>query len=109
MSSSMMHTHTRQSATRPMVATDVVFLASVVGFIISFFHWYGVSSAAGSITLNGWHDWGVAAAILFAVGALYSVRFNLNFSRDCVNGQVPIYSRSKSNVKQGLCPKPANH
>jgi len=56
-----------------MVATDVVFLASVVGFIMSFFHWYGVSSAGGSITLNGWHGWGVAAAILFAIGALYSL------------------------------------
>jgi cation transport ATPase len=73
MSSSMMHTHTRQSATHPMVATDVVILASVVGFILTFFHWYGVSSAAGSITLNGWHGWGIPAAILFAVGALFSL------------------------------------
>lgn len=74
MSSSMMHTHTRQSATHPMVATDVVILASVVGFILTFFHWYGVSSAAGgSITLNGWHGWGIPVAILFAAGALFSL------------------------------------
>jgi hypothetical protein len=57
-----------------MVATDIVILASVVGFILTFFHWYGVTSSAGvSMTLNGWHGWGVAAAILFAIGALYSL------------------------------------
>ena len=57
-----------------MVATDLVFLASAVGFILSFFHWYGVSSAAGvSMTLNGWHGWGIPTAILFAVGALFSL------------------------------------
>lgn len=72
--SSMSHMHTRQSTTHPMVATDVVFLASVVGFVLSFFNWYGVSSAAGgSMTLNGWHGWGIATAILFAVGALFSL------------------------------------
>ncbi|HVA88275.1 MAG TPA: hypothetical protein VNL71_00390 [Chloroflexota bacterium] len=75
MSSSMMHSqaHTRQSATHPMVATDVVILASVVGFILSFFHWYGVSNAGGSITMNGWHGWGVVTSILFLVGALLSI------------------------------------
>ncbi|HXT38342.1 MAG TPA: hypothetical protein VN837_22420 [Chloroflexota bacterium] len=75
MSSSMMHTqtHVRQSATHPMVATDIVILASVVGFILTFFHWYGVSSAAGSITMNGWHGWGVVTGILFAVGALLAI------------------------------------
>lgn len=75
MSSSMMHTHTRirQDATHPMVATDVVILASVVGFILTFFHWYGVSGPGVSLTMNGWHGWGIAAGILFAVGALLAI------------------------------------
>ena len=82
MSSSMTHTHARQSATHPMVATDVVILASVVGFILSFFHWYGVSSAAGgSMTMNGWHGWGIPTAILFLVGALFALGRTMGLTR----------------------------
>jgi len=52
----------------------LVILAAGVGVIASFVNWYGVSSAAGgSLDLNGWHGWGVLAAILFIVAGVISV------------------------------------
>lgn len=73
MNSSMIHVRSRQTATRPLVATDVVILAAAVGFILSFFRWYGVSSAGFSSTVNGWHGWGIPVAILFLIGGLLAI------------------------------------
>jgi len=82
MSSSMMHSqsHTRQTATNPMVATDVVILATVVGFILTFFAWYSVSSATFSSTVDGWHNWGIPVGIIFAVGGLLAIGRTLGMS-----------------------------
>jgi hypothetical protein len=49
----------------------LVILAAVVGVVFSFLHWYGVTAPGSATTyLNGWHGWGVPAAIIFIVAAL---------------------------------------
>jgi uncharacterized membrane protein len=73
-----------------MVMTDVVILASVVGFILTFFHWYGVSSAAGSITMNGWHGWGVVTGILFAVGGLLAIARTMGMALGTTRGHAGL-------------------
>jgi len=82
MSSSMMHSQSRmrQTSAHPMVATDVVILAGVVGFIITFFSWYSISSSSFSTTISGWHGWGIPAGILFGIGALLAIGRTMGMS-----------------------------
>jgi hypothetical protein len=56
----------------------IILIASVVGFIDSFFHWYSASvdvsagsySASYSGSESGWHGWAIIATLLFiAAGA----------------------------------------
>lgn len=54
-----------------------VLIASVAGFIFSFFPWYSVSGGVGpysfSASESGWHGWGLLASLLFIVAGVWVV------------------------------------
>lgn len=58
----------------------IVLIASVVGFIASLLPWYSVSVAGISNSINGWHDWGLIAALLFIVAAAWVLLPALGYS-----------------------------
>jgi len=73
------------------IGDGAVILGGVVGFVISFFSWYGISSSSGgSITLNAWSNWGVVSAILFLVGALVALGSAAGFSIGTTRGEAVI-------------------
>jgi hypothetical protein len=53
----------------------IVLIASVVGLIISFFSWYGVTASLGGYSAsgseNGWHGWALLAVLLFIVAGAW--------------------------------------
>lgn len=66
--------HVEQHATLLNLENGVAFIAGAVGVGISFFNWYGVSTATTSTTyLNAWHGWGIPAAALLLVAALLGI------------------------------------
>jgi len=86
MSRSGSQVHTQQGMRSSMgLGTGLAILGGVVGFVISFFNWYGVTTSTGASTdLNGWHGWGVASAILLLAGALVALARAAGFAVESI-------------------------
>src|SRR6185312_11658819 len=55
----------------------IALVAGVVGLIFSFFHWYTASYDAGvisgSVSISGWHGWGIISVLLLIASGVVAV------------------------------------